>query len=202
MPARGPLKLGSRMSIYETSDIRKGVKVLIDGQPYTVVDFQFVKPGKGQAFTRTRLKNMITGNVIDRTYKTGEKLEKAEMEERQMQYLYAEGDDRVFMDTTSYEQMNLGSKELGDNVFYLLDGTVVDILWFQGRAIGVTPPIFVELKVQETEPGFKGDTSSNTTKSAILVTGLTVNVPLFINEGDLLKIDTRTNQYVERVKTA
>lgn len=190
------------MSVYETSDFRKGLKVLIDGQPFTFVECQFVKPGKGQAFTRTRLRNMITGNVIDRTYKTGEKLEKADLEERQMQYLYPEGDGRVFMDTVSYEQMTIGDKELGDNVYFLLDGTMVDILLFQGRAIGVTPPIFVELRVVATDPGFKGDTSGNTTKPARLETGLSVNVPLFINEGDVLKIDTRISEYVERTKTA
>ncbi|MGB0679465.1 MAG: elongation factor P [Polyangiales bacterium] len=186
--------------MYETSDIRKGLKINIDGQPFAVVEFQFVKPGKGQAFTRTRLKNMITGAVIDRTYKSGEKLDKADMEERQMQYLYADGDSRVFMDTESYEQLSLSDEQLGDTCQYLLDGSMVDVLLFEGKPIGVTPPTFVELEVVETEPGFKGDTSSNTTKPATLQTGLTVNVPLFVNQGDVLKIDTRTGQYSERVK--
>lgn len=186
--------------MYDTSDFRKGLKVRIDGQPYVIVEHQFVKPGKGQAFTRTKLKNMITGSVLDRTYRTGEKLEPADMEERQMQYLYAEGDSRVFMDTRTYEQSHITNEQLGDTVYYLLDGTMVDVLFFDGRPIGVTPPIFVELEVVETEPGFKGDTSSNTTKPAILSTGLKVNVPLFVNQGDMLKVDTRTNDYVERVK--
>ncbi len=188
--------------MYETSDLRKGMKVNLDGQPYLVVEAQFVKPGKGQAFTRTRMKNMITGGVIDRTYKTGEKVDKADLEERQMQYLYPEGDGRVFMDTSTYDQMSLSTEQLGDNVYYLLDGTMVDILLFEGRPIGVTPPTFVELKVTETEPGFKGDTSSNTNKPALLETGLKVNVPLFVNQDDVLKIDTRTGSYVERVRNA
>lgn len=187
--------------MYETSDIRKGLKVRIDGQPYTVVEFQFVKPGKGQAFTRTRLKNMMTGNTIDRTYKTGEKLEKADLEERQMQYLYAEGNGRVFMDTSSYEQLTLSEEQLGQSAYYLMDGTMVDVLLYEGRPIGITPPTFVELRVVETEPGFKGDTSGNTTKPAKLETGMSVNVPLFVNQDDVLKIDTRTGEYVERVKS-
>lgn len=188
--------------MYDTSDIRKGLKVRIDGQPYVVVDHQFVKPGKGQAFVRTRLKNMITGSVLDRTFKSGEKLEKADLEERQMQYLYPEGDRRVFMDTSTYDQLSLGEDQLGDNIHYLLDGTMVDVLMYEGKPIDITPPTFVELKVVETEPGFKGDTSSGATKAAKLETGLSVNVPLFINQGDVLKVDTRTGSYVERVKTA
>jgi elongation factor P len=184
----------------DTSDIKKGFKMLLDGVPFAVVDHQFVKPGKGQAFVRTRIKNMMTGAVIDRTFKSGEKLEKADTEERTMQYLYPEGDARVFMDTRSYEQLSLSNEQLGDNVHFLLDGTEVDVMLFDGRPIGVTPPTFVELLVIETEPGFKGDTSSNTTKPAILETGLQVNVPLFVNAGDRLKVDTRTSSYVERVK--
>ena len=186
--------------MYETSDIRKGLKVLIDSQPYTVVEFQFVKPGKGQAFTRTKMKNLITGATLERTFKSGEKLAPADTEERQMQYLYPEGDRFVFMDTVNYEQMHLTIDQVGNNRYYLLDGTLVDVLLFDGRAIDMTPPTFVELEVVETEPGFKGDTSSGATKSAKLQTGLTVNVPLFVENGELLKIDTRTDSYVERVK--
>ncbi|MBW2717740.1 MAG: elongation factor P [Deltaproteobacteria bacterium] len=173
----------------DTSDIKKGFKMLIDGVPYAVVGHQFVKPGKGQAFVRTRIKNMMTGAVIDRTFKSGEKLEKADTEERTMQYLYQEGDARVFMDTRSYEQLSLSNEQLGDNVHYLLDGTEVDIMLFEGRPIGVTPPTFVEVVV-----------SGNTTKPATCETGLQVNVPLFVNTGDKLKVDTRTGDYVERVK--
>lgn len=186
--------------MYDTSDLRKNLKVRIDGDPYVVVDHQFVKPGKGQALHRTRLRNMLTGSIIDRTFRSGEKLEKADLEERQMQYLYPEGDRRVFMDTQTYDQLSLSEEQLADNVYFLLDGTMVDVLFFEGKPIDITPPIFVELRVTETEPGFKGDTSSGATKPATLETGLKVNVPLFVNEGDLLKIDTRTQEYVERVK--
>lgn len=186
--------------MYETSDIKKNLKIQIDGSPYAVVEFQFVKPGKGTAFTRTKLKNMITGAVLERTFRTGEKLEPADMAERQMQFLYKEGESFVFMDTSSYDQLHLSAEQLGDSQFYLIDGLMVDVLLFNDRPIGVTPPNFVELKVIETEPGFKGDTSSNTTKPAKLETGLEVQVPLFVEQDEVLKIDTRTGSYSERVK--
>ena len=186
--------------MYETSDIKKGLKVQIDGNPYTVVEFQFVKPGKGQAFTRTKLKNLMTGATLERTYKTGEKLAPADVESRSMQFLYKEGDMFVFMDTANYEQVQLVPELVGENMYYLLDGVAADVLFVNGRPAGVTPPTFVELKVARTEPGFKGDTSSNVTKPATMETGLEVGVPLFINEGETLKIDTRTGAYVERVK--
>ncbi len=185
----------------DTSDLKKGFKMLIDKQPYQVVESQFVKPGKGQAFFRTKLKNMVTGAVIDRTFKSGEKLDKADTEERTMQYLYAEGEDYVFMDTQTYDQLRISAEQLGENVHYLLDNMEIEVMLFEGRPIGVTPPTFVELEVTQTDPGFKGDTSGNTTKPATLATGLVVNVPLFVNIGDKLKIDTRTGQYVERVKS-
>ncbi|MCG8558083.1 MAG: elongation factor P [Proteobacteria bacterium] len=185
--------------MYDTSDIRKGLKIQIDGTPYAVVEFQFVKPGKGQAFTRTKLKNMFNGTVIERTYRSGEKLEKADLEERQMQYLYAEGDHFVFMDTTSYEQLHLSAERLGDNRYYLVDGLTAQVLLFDGQPIGVTLPNFVELKVSRTDPGFKGDTSGSVSKPATLETGLQVNVPLFVNEEETIKVDTRSGAYVERV---
>ena len=184
----------------DTGDLKKGFKLLIDGAPWQVVEAQFVKPGKGVAFFRTKLKDMQTGRVIDRTYRSGEKLEKADTEERTMQYLYAEGENYVFMDNETYDQMRISKEQLGDNVFYLLDNTNVDVMLFEGRPIGITPPTFVELEVVETEPGFKGDTTSNVQKPATVSTGLVVNVPLFVNQGDTLKIDTRTGDYVERVK--
>lgn len=188
--------------MYETSDIRKGLKIQMDGVPFSVVEFQFVKPGKGTAFTRTRLKNMMTGAVIERTFKTGERLQPADIEERQMQFLYKDGDNFVFMDTGSYDQVSLGPDLMSENQYFMLDGTMVAVLFFGPKPIGVTPPTFVELKVVQTEPGFKGDTSSNTTKPATLETGLEVQVPLFVGEGETLKIDTRTSEYVERVKKA
>lgn len=204
--ARGSL-LGRKMphgsgteTMYETSDIRKGLKVLIDKQPYNVVDFQFVKPGKGQAFTRTKMKNMITGAVLERTFKSGEKLAPADVESSEMQYLYPEGDGWVFMNTKSYDQMTLDADAVGDCKHYLLDGLMVEVQLFDGNPIAVTPPTFVEMMVIETEPGFKGDSTSNVQKPAKMETGLMVQVPLFVEQDTKLKIDTRTGTYVERVK--
>jgi len=185
--------------VYDTSDIKKNLKIKLDGTPFSVVEFQFVKPGKGNAFTRTKLRNMMTGAVIERTFRSNEKLEPADMEERQMQFLYKEGESFVFMDTGTYDQLHLSAEQLGDYQWYLIDGTNVDVLFFNEKPIGVTPPTFVELKVVSTEPGFKGDTSGGAMKPAKMETGLQVNVPLFINEGETLKIDTRTGQYSERV---
>lgn len=184
----------------DTSDIKKGVKITLDGQPYNCVEFQFVKPGKGQAFTRTKLKNMITGAVLERTFKSGEKLEKAELEERGMTFTYMDGPNYVFMDKSTYEEHRLSEEQLADVKYYMLDGIDVDVLLYEGRPIGVTPPNFVELEVVQTDPGFKGDTATGATKAAELSSGLTVQVPLFVEQGEWLKIDTRTNSYVERVK--
>ncbi len=186
--------------MYDTSDIRKGLKIQIDGEPYTVVDFQFVKPGKGTAFTRTRIKNLLTGAVLDKTYRSGEKLEPANVEEKQMQYLYREGDNFYFMDTTSYEQLFISAEDLGDDALYLTENTNVAMLVFNERPVGITLPNFVELEVTHTEPGMKGDTASGATKPATLSTGAVINVPLFVETGDVLKIDTRTRAYIERVK--
>jgi elongation factor P len=186
--------------MYETSDIRKGLKVQMEGVPFEVIFFQFVKPGKGQAFTRTKLRNMMTGAVLERTFKSGEKLEKADMEERTMQYLYPEEGFFVFMDTSSYEQLRLTEEQMGENKFYLMDGLQCQILLFNEKPIGITPPTFVEFQILETEPGFKGDTSGNTTKPAKIATGLKIDVPLFISEGEWVRIDTRTGEYAERVK--
>ena len=184
----------------ETSDIRKGLKVQMEGVPFEVVYFQFVKPGKGQAFTRTKLRNMMTGAVIERTFKSGERLEKADMEEREMQYLSPEDEFYVFMDTTNYEQLRVTAAQLGDNKYYLTDGLMVSVLLYNEKPIGITPPTFVEFEIIETEPGFKGDTSGGTTKPAKIITGLEIQVPLFIDQGERVKIDTRTGEYSERVK--
>lgn len=186
--------------MYDTSDIRKGLKIKIDGDPYVVVDFQFVKPGKGTAFTKTRVKNLITGAVLDRTYRSNEKLEPANIEEHQMQYLYQEGDNYCFMDNTTYEQVLIPSDVVGDDAKFLMDNLDVAVMFFNERPVGVTLPNFVVLEVSHTEPGIKGDTASGATKPATLTTGATINVPLFIEEGEVLRIDTRTGEYVERVK--
>lgn len=186
--------------MYETSDIRKGLKIQIDGDPYVVVDFQFVKPGKGTAFTRTKIKNVLTGAVLERTFRTGEKLEPANIEEREMQFLYQEGTNYHFMDTTSYEQIFIPEEDVGENAKFMPDNINVTVMLFNERPVGVTLPNFVELEVTHTEPGIKGDTASGATKPATLSTGAVINVPLFIEEGETLKIDTRTSEYIERVK--
>lgn len=186
--------------MFDSSDIKKGVKIQLDGVPFNIIEFQFVKPGKGTAFTRTRLKNLMTGAVIDRTFRSGEKLTAADIEQHAMQFLYKEGDMFVFMDTQTYEQLQLVPDLIGEDKYYLTDGISCEVLFFNGRPIGVTAPTFVTQRVLTTEPGFKGDTSSNTTKPAKMEAGLEVQVPLFIEEGELLKIDTRTGEYVERVK--
>lgn len=186
--------------MYETSDIRKGLKIQIDGDPWVVVDFQFVKPGKGTAFTRTKIKNMITGAVLDRTYRSGEKLEPANIEERDMQFLYKEGDNFCLMDNTSYEQIMVPPEVVKDAALYMPDNINVQVLFFNDRPVELTLPNFVELEVTHTEPGIKGDTASGATKPATLSTGAVINVPLFIEQGEVLKIDTRTCAYIERVK--
>lgn len=186
--------------MYSTSDIRKNLKIEIDGAPYVVVDFQFVKPGKGNAFTRCRLKNMITGTVLDRTWKTGEKLQPAQLEELNMQFLYTDGGTYHFMDTGNYEQVEIDTDHVGEAVNYLTENLNVSILYFKGKPIGINLPITVELEIVETEPGVKGDTATGATKAAKLSTGYSVQVPLFIKEGEKIVIDTRTGEYLERAK--
>jgi elongation factor P len=192
--------LGYAYAMYDTSDIRKNLKVLMDGQPYTVVEFQFIKPGKGAAFTRTKLKNLLTGGVIEKNIRSGEKLEPANVEERDMQYLYADGDDFVFMDGATYEQVAITGEVVSDGANFLKDNLTCTVLFFNDRAVGVTLPNFIHVEVVETEPGARGDSTGNVTKPAKVETGAEVAVPLFINEGDHIKVDTRTGQYVERVR--
>ena len=185
--------------MYETSDIRKGLRFEVDGDPFVVVEFQFVKPGKGTAFTRTKIRNMITGAVLDRTYKSGEKLKPADTEDRQLQFLYNDGEFH-FMDNSNYEQISLDSSAVGDAVNYLTENMMIEVGFFKGRSIGLTLPNFVVLEVIETAPGEKGNTVTGASKPAVVSTGYSVNVPLFVDEGDQLRIDTRTGEYVERVK--
>jgi elongation factor P len=185
--------------VISTNDFRTGVTIEIDGQPWVVVDFQHVKPGKGSAFVRAKIKNVITGSVLERTFNAGEKLPRAHIERREAQYLYGMGDELTFMDVTTYEQVTLSREVVGEGVLYLKENTNVYIMSYEGRVIGVEIPNFVELEVVETEPGFKGDTATGGTKQAKLETGAVVKVPLFVNVGDVLKIDTRTGEYIERV---
>lgn len=186
--------------MYSTPDFRKGLKIELNGEPFAIVDFQHVKPGKGGAFVRTTLKSMVTGNVIDRTFRSGEKVDKPDLEEREMQYLYQSEEEFHFMDTETYEQLFLTEDQLGDARNYLQENVTVTVLFHNGKPLGVEVPIFVELTVTETEPGVKGDTAAGATKPATLETGMTVQVPLFVSEGDILRIDTRTGKYMERVR--
>ncbi len=181
-------------------DLRKGIKLEIDGEPYIVVDFEFAKPGKGQALYRCRLRNMITGSQFDRTYRSGDKFTGADLEEQQMQFLYHDGKRYHFMNTSSYDQLELIEEQVGDAVNYLTENQMTDMLLFQGRPIGVSLPNFVNLKVARADPWLKGDTASGGTKPITLETGFVLQGPLFIEEGETLKIDTRTGTYVERVK--
>jgi elongation factor P len=184
----------------DTSDIKKGLKFMYDGQPYVVVDFQFVKPGKGQAFTRTRMKNMLTGNILEKNLRSGEKMEPADVEERSMQYIYPEGDMFVFMNQQSGEQVSVPREAVGEGAQFLMDGIECSIVIYQGNPVSVALPPHVTVKVLETEPGARGDTATNVTKPAKVSTGAIVGVPLFISEGEWIRVDTREGKYLERVK--
>jgi elongation factor P len=183
-----------------TAEFRTGLKIEIDGEPYVIVDFQHVKPGKGGAFVRTKIKSLKSGNVIDRTYRSGEKVDTPELEEKTMQYLYAADKDRVFMDTTSYEQVSMNEKQLGDSINYLKENMEIKVLYHKGQPINIDIPMFVELAIAKTDPGVRGDTASGGSKPATLESGAVVKVPFYLNEGDVVKVDTRTGTFIERVK--
>ena len=183
-----------------TAEFRNGMTLILDGALFTIVEFQHVKPGKGGAFVRTRLKNVKTGRVIDRTFRSGEKFEEARLEEKEMQFLYSSGDHYFFMDTATYEQAQLGEDVVGDAKKYLKEGNNATVVFYGTNVIGVEIPFFVQLEVVKTDPGLKGDTASGGSKAATLETGAVIQVPLFIREGEKLKVDTRTGTYVERVK--
>ena len=183
----------------QTTDIRKGLKIQIDGVPFAIVEHQFVKPGKGQSFTRCRVKNLTTGNVIERTWKSGESVELADVETRKLSYSWDEGDSLVFMDTATGDQLHVMKDKVGDEARFISEGLDCEVTLFNGNAIGIDLPPSVVLQVTESEPGIKGDTASGATKPAKVSTGAVVNVPLFIKEGEWVKVDTRTGDYLERV---
>jgi elongation factor P len=185
--------------VISTSDFRTGLTIILDGEIYEIVDFQHVKPGKGAAFVRTRLKNVKTEYTQEKTFRAGEKMEQAIIESREMQYLYNTGTEYVFMDTQTYEQLGVGEDKLGDSIQFLKENMNVYIRIFNGETLGVQLPTFVELEVVEAEPGVRGDTAAGASKNVKLETGAVVQVPLFIQTGDVLKIDTRTGEYIERV---
>jgi elongation factor P len=187
--------------VISTSEFRKGAKILFRDQPYMVLDYQHVKPGKGGAFVRTKMKNMITGLTHEETFRSGEKFPSPDLAYRQMQYLYKDGELYNFMDQENYDQISFNEDQLEEVLNLLKEQEVYTVLYFGDKAIGVTPPMFMELAVKETPPGVRGDTAQGAaTKPATMVTGIVVQVPLFVNEGELLKIDTRTGIYIERVK--
>jgi len=184
--------------MYTTTDFRNGLKIEFEGDPYVIVYFQHVKPGKGGAFVRTKLKNLKTGSVLEHTFRSGDKVSKPDLDERGMQFLYREGNAFHFMDTGSYEQIYLDEDHMGDAANYMIENLAVKILFFRGEPIGIDLPIFIALAIAETEPGVRGDTVSGATKQAKLQSGAIVQVPLFLNEGDRVKVDTRTGTYIER----
>jgi len=183
-----------------TSDIRKGLNIKWGGKFYQVVDFQHIKPGKGQAFVKTRLKNLETQQVIETNFKIGTTIDIIKLESKKCQYLYNDGEVYYFMDLGNYDQYNISKGVIGDNIRYLKENMEVDADFIEGKVIGITIPIFVELKVIEAEPGIKGDTAQGGSKPAKLETGTVINVPLFVDKGDIVKVDTRTGEYLERVK--
>lgn len=185
-------------STFETSDFRKGLKILHNGQPYSIVDFQHVKPGKGNQFTRTKLRNLMTGSVLEVTYRSGERVEDAEVEQRTMQFLYADGPTYHFMDQKTYDQVEIQEDVIGSAKDFILPEMNAEVVFWRGRPVTAEIPQHVELKIEYCEPGVRGDTATNVTKPATLETGATVNVPLFINIGDTVKVDTSTGSYLER----
>jgi elongation factor P len=187
--------------VVSAGDFRKGTKILYKNEPYMVISFQWTKPGKGGAYIKTKMKNMITGLVHEDTFRSDEKLPTPDLEYRQMQYLYQEDSIYHFLDQESYEEISLNESQLEEVKDYLKDNTIYTVLYFDDRPIAVTPPLFMELEVTETQPGVRGDTAQGgATKPATLETGLVLQVPLFVNEGDIIKVDTRDASYIERVQ--
>ena len=185
--------------VYMAGDLRNGTTFELDNNVFKVVEFQHVKPGKGAAFVRVKMKNVITGSVLERTFNPSEKLQGAEIEKRDMQYLYSDGDLYYFMDNTTYDQIPLNEEQIGDALKYIKENMNVTMLLFKGKVFAVEPPMFVELEVTYTEPGFSGNTTTTSGKPATLENGLEISVPLFVNIGDKIRIDTRTGQYMERL---
>jgi elongation factor P len=186
--------------MYSTTDFRKNLKIEIDGEPFVIVEATHVKPGKGVAFVKTRYKSLITGSVLEKNFRSGEMVNKPDLEERTMQYLYMDGELMLFMDTSNYEQVGIPREQVGEAAYFIKDNTEVTVLFFNNKAINVEPPNFVVMKVTQSDPGVRGDTASGGTKPATLETGYVVQVPLYLEEGELIKVDTRTGKYVERFK--
>ena len=188
------------MATYNTSEFRSGLKLMIDGDPFTIVENEFVKPGKGQAFNRVKIRNLKTGRVIDRTYKSGESVEAADVMETDMQYLYSDGEQWHFMDPETFEQLAADAAAVGESSKWLKEQDSYQVTLWNGQPIAIVPPNFVNLTITQTDPGVRGDTSGGGGKPATLETGAVVRVPLFINEGEVIKVDTRSGEYVSRAK--
>lgn len=188
------------MASFSTNEFKSGLKIMLDGDPYAIVENEFVKPGKGQAFNRVRVRNLKTGKVIERTFKSGDSVEAADVLDTELQYLYSDGEFWHFMDPNSFEQLPAGGAAVGDAAKWLKEQDMCSVTLWNGEPLQVMPPNFVELTVTETDPGVRGDTSGGGGKPAVLETGAVVRVPLFIEEGELLKVDTRTGEYVSRIK--
>jgi elongation factor P len=188
------------MASYNTSEFKSGLKLMIDNDPCAIIENEFVKPGKGQAFNRVKLRNLKTGRVVERTFKSGESVEAADVVEMSLQYLYNDGSDWHFMNAESYEQYTIGGDALGDAANWLKEQDTCTVTLWNGAPILVVPPNFVNLAVTDTDPGLRGDTASGATKPATVETGAIIKVPLFVEQGELIKIDTRTGEYVSRVK--
>lgn len=188
------------MATYASNEFRSGLKVMVDNDPCSMIDVDFVKPGKGQAFTRVKLRNLLTGRVVERTFKSGESLPGADVMDTEMQYLYNDGEFWYFMDPTSYEQVGADAKAVGENSKWLKEQDMVEVTLWNESPIDITPPNFVELRITETDPGLKGDTAQGGIKPATLETGAVVRVPLFVENGEMIKVDTRSGEYVSRVK--
>ena len=180
-------------------EFRNGVTIEYEGDIFTIIEFQHVKPGKGAAFVRTKIKNLKTGSVVEKTFRPTEKMPRAHIDREDMQYLYSDGDLFHFMNTENYEQIAINAAEIGDTLKFVKENDMVKILSYEGQVFGIEPPLFVELEITQTEPGFAGNTAQGATKPAVVETGATVNVPLFINQGEIIKIDTRTGEYLGRV---
>lgn len=189
------------MATYSTNEFRGGMKIMIDGDPYTIVENEFVKPGKGQAFNRVKVRNLKTGRVVDKTYRSGESVEAADVLDVDMQYLYSDGEFWHFMEPDTFEQHGASETAVGDSAKWLKENDTCVVTLWNGEPLAVTPPNFVELTITETDPGVRGDTATGGSKPATMETGAVVKVPLFIEEGEVLKIDTRTGEYVSRVKS-
>lgn len=187
------------MAQISTNEFKSGIKVEVDGEPYTIVSNEFVKPGKGQPFNRVKLKHLKTDRTIERTFKSGEKLDLADVEENKMRLLYTDQDSATFMDDNTFDQIQVPLSLIGDNKQWLMEELVYSIIFYKGQAIDVVPPTFMEMKVTETAPGLRGDTSGRVLKAAVTENGAKIQVPIFVEEGDRIKVDTRTGEYVSRV---